>query len=301
MQTGYIFDIKKYAVHDGPGIRTTVFFKGCPLSCLWCHNPESLSPKVQRIYRVDRCMGCMECVTACPNDALSAGENRPEWTPSHCVQCRNCLRVCPAEAVEFVGNAMAVDDVLEEIEKDALFYDESGGGVTFSGGEPLMQPSFLKELLQACGRLDLHRTVDTCGYADADALLEIAAHTELFLFDLKHMDPDKHFRYTGVSNERILPNLQRLTRQGAEVIIRLPLIPGINSDRENIMRTGEFISGLAGVHQVNILPYHGAARAKYDNLGLTYKAAHIGQPDRGLLESTTGLLKKYGLQVKIGG
>ncbi len=301
MQTGEIFDIKKYAIHDGPGIRTTIFFKGCPLSCHWCHNPESLSRATQRLYREERCIGCMECVKACPNDALTATENGPKWVAANCVYCKTCARVCPAEAVEFIGKTMSIEDVMAEITKDTLFYDQSSGGVTFSGGEPLMQPSFLMGLLKACGDLDLHRTVDTCGYADTRTLLNVATHVELFLYDLKHMDSEKHYRYTGVPNEMILTNLKCLSRQGARIIIRLPLIPGINNDRENIERTGAFLSSLAGVNQVNILPYHHTAAAKYKSLGLNYGAVDIARPARDHLESIAGQLEKYDLQVKIGG
>jgi pyruvate formate lyase activating enzyme len=301
MQSGKIFDIKKYAIHDGPGIRTTIFFKGCPLSCRWCHNPESISGASQRLYREERCIGCLECSSACLNDAISAGENKLKWEAANCVYCKTCARLCPAEAVEFIGKTMLVEDVVAEISKDTLFYDESSGGVTFSGGEPLMQPSFLMGLLKACGDLDLHRAVDTCGYADTRILLAVASHVDLFLYDLKHMDPEKHSRYTGVSNDMILTNLKCLSRQGAKIIIRLPVIPGINNDQKNIERTGVFLSSLAGVNQVNILPYHRTAAAKYKNLGLPYGVGEIERPAPDDLESIAKQLERYGLQVKIGG
>ena len=301
MQSGKIFDIKKYAIHDGPGIRTTIFFKGCPLSCRWCHNPESISGATQRLYREERCIGCLECISACLNEAISAAENKLKWEAANCVYCKTCARRCPAEAVEFIGKTMSVEDVVAEISKDTLFYDESSGGVTFSGGEPLMQPSFLTGLLKACGDLDLHRAVDTCGYADTRTLLKVASHVDLFLYDLKHMDPEKHYRYTGVSNEMILGNLKCLSQQGTKIIIRLPVIPGINNDRKNIERTGAFLSPLAGVNQVNILPYHRTAAAKYKNLGLPYDIADIERPARDDLESIARQLERYGLQVKIGG
>jgi len=200
-----------------------------------------------------------------------------------------------------IGKTMSVDAVVAEITKDTVFYDESCGGVTISGGEPLMQPSFLIALLEACGELDLHRTVDTSGYADTQALLKTATCTELFLYDLKHMDPEKHYRFTGVSNEKILTNLKHLSRQGAEIVIRFPVIPGFNSDAENIDQTGAFVSSLPGISRVNLLPYHCAAVAKYKNLGLNFKTADIQQPSREYLESIARRLKNYHLEVKIGG
>ena len=200
-----------------------------------------------------------------------------------------------------VGKTMTVDEVLAEITKDTLFYDESRGGVTFSGGEPLMQPSFLIALLKACGDLDLHRTVDTSGYADTKALLKTASLAELFLYDLKHMDPEKHQRFTGVSNAKILANLKCLSRLKIEIAIRLPIVPGFNDDAQNIDRTGAFVSSLPGVSHLNILPYHCAAAAKYKSLGLNFRTADIGQPSREYLESVARRLENYHLNVKIGG
>jgi pyruvate formate lyase activating enzyme len=301
MQTGKIFDIKKYAIHDGPGIRTTVFFKGCPLSCWWCHNPESISRSIQRLYRNERCIACQECVVACPEDAIRATAKGLEWNPSDCVYCRTCAGICPAEAVEFIGKTMSVDEVVAEITKDTVFYDESRGGVTLSGGEPLMQPAFLMDLLDACGNLELHRTVDTSGHADTQTLLEAATRTDLFLYDLKHMDPEKHASFTGVTNEKILNNLIVLSRQGAEIVIRFPVIPGFNSDQENIDRTGAFVSSLPGVRRMNILPYHCAAAAKYKNLGLKFNTSDIEPSSRDFLESVAKRLETYNLTVKIGG
>ena len=301
MVTGEIFDIKKYAIHDGPGIRTTVFFKGCPLSCWWCHNPEGIKRTAERLYRQDRCIGCKECIQVCSHDAIADSADRPKWDPSRCEYCKTCALVCPTEAVTFVGKTMSVDDVIAEITKDTVFYDESNGGVTISGGEPLMQPQFLLKLLEGCGHLDLHRTVDTSGYADTKTLLQVAACTELFLYDLKHMDPEKHFKYTGVSNEKILENLKCLSEHGADIIVRLPIIPGINSHDENIDRTGAFISSLSGIRCVNILPYHCAAITKYKNFNMEYSSSDVEPPSKDQLESIANRLENYDIRVKIGG
>ena len=301
MQTGEIFDIKKYAIHDGPGIRTTVFFKGCPLSCCWCHNPESIARTTQRFYRQERCIDCNECVQACGEGAIQTSAHGLRWNSSACIFCKTCAGICPAEAVEFIGKRMTVDEVVAEITKDTLFYDESGGGITISGGEPLMQPTFLLELLEACGKLDLHRTVDTSGLADTRILLETATCTDLFLYDLKHMDPEKHAEFTGVSNKKILANLKILSRQGSEIIVRFPIIPGFNSDRENIDQTGAYVASLPGVGRINILPYHSAATAKYNNLGLKFNTSDVAKPSRDQLESIADRLETYNLDVKIGG
>ena len=301
MQTGEIFDIKKYAIHDGPGIRTTVFFKGCPLSCWWCHNPESLSSDTHRLYRGERCIACRQCLSVCDSGAIQVFEGRLQWSADDCSYCRDCASTCPAEAVEFIGQTMTVDQVVAEIAKDTLFYDQSSGGVTISGGEPLMQPLFLMELLDACGEQGLHRTVDTSGHADIQILLDTASRTDLFLYDIKHMDPEMHVRYTGVSNDKILANLEQLSRQGARIIIRLPVIPGINADDENIDRTGTLAASLDGVIGINILPYHCAADVKYKNLGLGNCPHDVQRPSEDVIAAVARHLESYKLEVKIGG
>jgi pyruvate formate lyase activating enzyme len=300
-EKGVIFDIKRYAIHDGRGIRTTVFFKGCPLHCQWCHNPEGLAIQAQVVYRRDRCIGCGECVDACPESALMLSPSGVVTDLSKCIRCGACAEACPAEARELIGREMSVDEVVEEIKKDTLFYDQSGGGVTFSGGEPLMQPRFLLGLLDACRELDIHRTVDTAGYADADLILKVAERTDLFLYDLKHMDSELHRRYTGVPNEQILSNLELLAVHGAKIHIRIPVIPGINSDDENIERTGSFVSSLPGVHKISLLPYHSAAEAKYGRLDLEYCLGKVIPPSESAMEAVAKRLEGFGSQVKIGG
>jgi pyruvate formate lyase activating enzyme len=301
MTTGVIFDIKKYAIYDGPGIRTTVFFKGCPLACRWCHNPEGITVTSERIYRQERCIGCGECIQICPQKAMTQTAQGVVSDPLKCELCRACADNCPSEAVEFVGQNVTVAEVLRQVEKDVAFYDESGGGITLSGGEPLMQPEFLLELLEACGVLDFHRTVDTTGYADAKLLLAVAQKTDLFLYDLKFMDPAKHRKYTGVSNEKIMRNLKLLAQNGARVQVRMPIIPGINTDAANIDQTGEFVSSLPGVEGISILPFHNSARGKYGRLGIECISSDIQIPTDEQLKNLAKRLNRFGLQVKIGG
>ena len=298
---GFIFNIMRYSIHDGPGLRTTVFFKGCPLSCSWCHNPEGISSAAQRIYRQHLCIGCGQCVDRCSQNALTLTPNGVVTDEKRCIQCITCAQTCSAEAMEFIGKSMTASEVLEEIKKDIPFYDESGGGVTFSGGEPLNQPLFLLEMLNACGELDLHRTVDTSGFADSELLLKIAEQTDLFLYDVKHMDPLKHRLYTGVSNEKILFNLELLARHGAQITIRIPVVPGMNDDRENIEQVGIFLGRLPGVHHVHILPYHSVGQGKYRSLRRDFPLADVEPPTSIQMEAIAERLKKNGLQVALGG
>jgi len=276
------------------------FFKGCPLACRWCHNPEGMTAATQRIYHQERCIGCGECIQICPQRAIRRTAEGIIADLTKCEQCRTCAEHCPSEAVEFVGQKVTVAEVVRQIEKDVAFYDQSKGGVTFSGGEPLMQPEFLLELLDACGDLDFHRTVDTTGYADAALLLKVAQKTDLFLYDLKLMNAEKHRKYTGVSNEQILANLMRLAQNGARIQVRMPVIPGINSDAENIDQTADFIHSLGRVEHISLLPFHDSARGKYRRLGVQCVSAHMQPPATELLKSIADRLKKSGLKVTIG-
>lgn len=298
---GLIFDTKKYAIHDGPGIRTTVFFKGCPLSCRWCHNPEGLTSARQGVYRKDLCIGCGQCVEVCPQGALSLTPEGVVTDPTLCIRCGTCAERCPAEAREWIGREVTPEEVLAEIEKDRAFYDESGGGVTFSGGEPLMQPDFLLALLGACGKIDIHRTVDTTGHADPALLLRVAGETDLFLYDLKLMSPEKHRMYTGITNHLILENLEALSRHGAKIRVRAPMIPGINMDDENIDAMGSFVSRLPSIPEIHLLPFHNAARDKYRKLGLTYELEGLIPPTDDHMASVAERLRHFGLTVQTGG
>ena len=233
---GIIFDIKKYALHDGPGIRCTVFLKGCPLRCSWCHNPESWQAEPEPMVRPVRCVRCGRCVEICPKSAISLHHGTPATDAARCTRCGTCLTVCPANARQIVGRTVSASEVLAEIEKDVIFYDTSAGGVTFSGGEPLMQPEFLESLTAGCRTLDIHTAVDTCCYAEPEVVRRIAESVDMFLCDIKHLDPDKHKKFTGVENRLILDNIALLASLGKEVIVRVPVVQGVNDDRSEERR-----------------------------------------------------------------
>jgi pyruvate formate lyase activating enzyme len=301
LTTSVIFDIEKFSIHDGPGIRTTVFLKGCPLSCAWCHNPESQARGPARWFWERRCIGCGACAVECGQQAISMAGGVPVTDDGRCVVCGECTAVCQTEAREIVGRAMTVAEVMAAILKDVPFYDESGGGVTFSGGEPLAQPEFLTELLRACRIHEIHTAVDTSGLAAWSTLQQISPLVDLFLYDLKVMDDARHRQYTGVSNRPILANLQRLVGQGSRVAVRMPVIPGINDDVANFEQMAGFLLALPRVPPVSLLPYHQAAVDKYTRLGLPYTLDGVTPPGDERMLELARLLQGLGLAVKIGG
>jgi pyruvate formate lyase activating enzyme len=296
-----IFAIKRYALHDGPNIRTTIFFKGCPLACWWCHNPEGIDFATKILYLAQKCVGCGQCLDRCPEKALHRTNEGVQRSEDTCTSCADCVEVCPALAHEATGRVMSIAEIVAEIKKELPFFDQSGGGITCSGGEPLSQPASLLALLQACGQLGIHRVVDTSGFAKTATLLQVARHAELFLYDLKHMDSTIHKRYTGVANELILNNLKTLGDSGQAIRVRIPLIGGINDDEHNIRATGAFVAGCKGVQGIDVLPYHPAATAKYRKLGRTYQGAAFAAPAKAHMESVVDLLKNYIIDVNIGG
>ena len=298
---GLIFDIKKYAIHDGPGIRTTVFFKGCPLQCLWCHNPESWKAQAELGFREGRCLGCGQCAEVCPHESISLVENRSMTDVEKCVLCGRCVDVCLAGARQIIGREMAVSEVMAEVERDVIFYDQSGGGVTFSGGEPLMQPDFLMALLNQCRERNIHTAVDTSCYAEPEIVESVAKKTDLFLCDLKHMDNEMHERFTGVGNKLILENIRRISQADKKIIIRIPIIPGFNDEKANIEATGKFAASLSGIGRIDILPFNRGGMEKSARLSDEIKSMRVETPDEEQMSSIAENLSKYVFEVNIGG
>jgi pyruvate formate lyase activating enzyme len=297
---GKILRIERFAIHDGPGIRTTVFLKGCPLRCAWCHSPESQLLQPEFMPLPERCVRCLGCTDACPHHAATPAADYGPVAPVDCDTCGACAQACPTGARELVGRTMSVDTLMAEVERDRIFYDESGGGVTFSGGEPLMQPAFLLEMVRACRGSAIHVAVDTCGHADTGALLDVARDTDLFLFDLKLMDEARHRAFTGASNVRILQNLERLAAVHPNIRVRFPLIPGVNDDDGNVRATGAFLASLR-LTRIDVLPYHRAGLAKYDRLQRPYLLPDTQPPTTDRQAHVVGLLEACGLIVRPGG
>ena len=299
--SGFIFAIKRFSLHDGPNLRTTVFFSGCPLTCHWCHNPEGMSSDLKVVSSIEKCVGCGECISSCPQQALTMGSQGIERNQQACQLCAECVRSCPALVHEQTGWSVTVADVMTEISKDQPFYDQSGGGVTFSGGEPFDQPAFLMALLRACKRRGIHRAIDTSVYTSSQTLLEAAQLTDLILCDIKHMDPDQHKRFTGVDNKLILENIRLLDEAPCKIRIRLPLIPGVNDSSDNIAATVAFIKQLDTIEAVDVLPYHQAAKAKYDKMGSRYPGEYLSTLEDKSLEQTVALLDRNGITAVVGG
>lgn len=300
--TPLIFDIKRYAIHDGPGIRMTIFFKGCPLSCKWCHNPESQDPGVQKMYIASRCVGARECIDVCPNNALTLTQNGIVTDWNSCDLCGKCALACPARAMEMSGRHYQVEELMAMIRRERVHFDASGGGVTFSGGEPLMYPGFLIRILDACGQTGIHRAVDTCGFVNTKKLIEVARRTDLFLYDLKLMDTEKHKKWTGVDNQLILKNLKILAESGAAINIRVPLIKNVNDDEHNLLETARFIAGLPEKNiKVNLLPYHPIAKGKYKKLDRKWDSSGMEEPSEEEQRLALRIFQQYGLEADPGG
>ena len=298
-----LFDVKRYAINDGPGIRTTLFMKGCSLRCVWCHNPESWEVEPEVLFKQSKCIGCNTCgrLSILKSQGVEGLRSQDESFD---------VDVCPARALELCGREWTMDELMAEVEKERDVMQDSGGGVTLCGGEPLMQPQAALAILQELGRRGLHRTVDTSLYASAETVTAIARETDLFLVDLKHMDSDRHRQLTGVGNERILANVKLLTELGANIWFRMPLIEGINADEENIEATASFIASLCSPHdpqgrspKIHLLPYHDIGKDKHRRRGTVYNPDGItmGEPSEATLDRCRRQFEQHGISVVIGG
>lgn len=297
---GIIFDIKKYAIHDGPGIRTTVFLKGCPLHCWWCHNPEGQSLEKEIFYNPEKCLDdCTDCIAACPYQAITKDNTGIAINKNKCKLSGECAEACPTTALKVIGRRISADELLKEIEKDQIFYKNSKGGVTFSGGEPLVQVEFLDSALERCCRQDIHTVVDTCGYTSFENFEKIMDKVDLFLYDLKMMDEEKHIETTGASNQLILDNLKKLGKSGKKINIRIPLIPEVNDSNENAQKTARFLRSIPGINIINLLPYHKAGNQKY--LNLKRKTKNIQPVPEIKIKNLQKIYEKFGFSVKIRG
>lgn len=301
--TGRILNIQHFCVDDGPGIRTTVFFKGCPLRCVWCHNPESHEITDEILYRADRCRGCGACVSLCEKDAHTlTPDGIHRYDRTRCIRCGECVRSCHMGALERAGRTVTVEEVLAEILSDRIFYATSGGGVTLSGGEPTAQPRFAEALLTACRREGLHTCIESCGWCSADTLRRLIPLTDLFLLDFKLRDEILHQKYTGVSNRPILQNLALLCEHGARVILRCPLIPDINTDTAHYDAIAAVANQHPNIEQIDLEPYHPMGIGKTAALGKTaaYTNGEFLAPD--LAEQAKAyLVRRVNIPVRISG
>lgn len=298
---GLVFDIKRYALHDGPGIRTTIFLKGCPLRCEWCDNPESQNSKPELIYWAEKCMGCRRCANACDQGAIRWNDGNQQLIRAKCNLCGKCLEVCYSEALEQVGRYLTVEELINEIEKDRIFYQQSKGGVTLSGGEPTFQPTFAAEILKTCKNKSIHTVLDTCGYADWNIMEMIIQHTDLVLYDLKEMNSTKHKEFIGVSNERILANAEKISQLNIPIVIRIPLIPTFNDRHDNTKELSHFISNLSSVKKIEVLPYHELGIPKYSKLNREYKLGDLKPIRRENLSKIKAELELSGFDVQVSG
>ncbi len=299
--TALIFDIKKFAIHDGPGIRTTVFFKGCPLACSWCHNPEAIKPTRELVLFEEKCIACGECFRVCPQQAHERlADGTRVYHRDRCVLCGACTEVCYAEALVMEGREVTVAELMVDLRKDIPFYQNSGGGVTLSGGEPTLQHEFALALLQQCKAEGLHTAVDTSGQTPWRVFESLLPYIDLVLYDIKHIDGSSHQQHTGSDNGRILENLQRLGDSGTPIEIRMPVIPTINDDPEEIEGTARFLAGINGITKVEVLPYHKLGASKYARLGREYQLPEAQPPDPATMESIAGILRAHGLNVHVG-
>jgi len=296
---GLVFAIKRSVVEHGPGLRTTLFLKECPLGCVWCSTPECQSVEPQLSFYSMRCIGCGACVEACPRDAqiVSPTERRVLW--EKCDNCGECTEVCPSMALEMSGKRLTVEQVMNVIERDMSYYRISRGGVTFSGGEPTAQPEFLVSCLKKCKELGIRTALDTCGFTKWSSLEKILPYVDLFLYDIKHMDSRKHKQFTGFGNELILENLQRTSQQGKPIWITVALIPGYNDSKENLSQTAEFVKTLGAVEKVLLLPYNYLADTRHSYIGRNYELGHVAPHSKEDMMAFLKIFSRLGVKAEL--
>jgi pyruvate formate lyase activating enzyme len=271
--TGKIFKIKRFSVHDGAGIRTSVFLKGCPLNCIWCHSPEGIDSEIRIWHDKSLCIGCWECVKSCPSKALERSrdsESKINIRKEKCKLKGECVKACPSEAIQFTGTLLSVSDILTEIEKDILYYNTSGGGVTLTGGEPLYQPEFSSEILRGCRLLKIHTVIETCLFCDHDIVSNVLNLVDLFIVDIKIFDQKQHINYTGQSNSIIKDNLRYLSESGKNIIVRIPMIPGVTDNEMNMNNIEKYVNDLDPQIPVEHIKYNPLAENNYKKLGIPF-------------------------------
>ncbi len=303
MKQGMIFNLERFAIHDGPGVRTLVFMKGCPLRCLWCSSPHSQKPVREMLYDANKCQRCGTCMNLCPREAVTVSPDDGAAFNAGCDLCGECVSHCPNQALEITGRLVSVAELFREIEKDSIIYRRSGGGVTIGGGEPTMQHEFVTEILKMCKSRFIHTAIETCGFTRWEPLQDMLEFLDLVMMDIKHMDDAKHRELTGVSNRPILENARRVAEQ-KPLILRIPVIPGLNDTEENIKQTAEFAAGLGkNLCRMDLLPYHQLGTMTYRRLGIDYplEKENIEPPSGQQMKSLQNIVSDCGIAVQIGG